>query len=153
LSKAEFAFLRALWWLRDEERTPEKVAFYAGYSISSSSFGNNLGSLRSAGLVEKFGVTYAGEQVIAHVAGEKPTGRELREWVRPKLEKAENAFLDALIAARGAPVADEPLAAAAGYSLTSSSFGNSLGKLRSIGAAVGYGKDGGTRCADVFLEP
>jgi hypothetical protein len=152
LSKPEFAFLRALWWLRDEERTAEKVAFYAGYSVTSSSFSNSLGALRSGGLVQAFGVTNAGERIIAHVAGEKPTGRELREWVRPKLNKAENAFLDALIDANGARLDDEALCARAGYSITSSSFSNSVGRLRSIGAAQGYAKDGGTRAADVFLE-
>jgi hypothetical protein len=150
LKKAEHAFLRALWWLRDEERTPEKVAFYAGYSVTSSSFGNSLGALRSAGLVQAMGVTYEGEKIIASVAGEKPTGRELREWVRPKLNKAENAFLDALIAANGDRLDDDTLCERAGYSITSSSFGNSVGRLRSIGAAQGYAKDGGTKASDVF---
>jgi len=152
LSKPEFAFLRALWWLRDEERTPEKVAFYAGYSVTSSSFGNSLGALRSAGLVQALGITFEGEKIIAPVAGEKPTGRELREWVRPKLTKAENSFLDALIDVNGQRLDDETLCERAGYSITSSSFGNSVGRLRSIGAAQGYAKDGGTKAAEVFFD-
>jgi uncharacterized protein len=151
LPKAHGAVLRALWWLRSEDRPPQKVAFYAGYSVSSSSFEKALGALRSAGLVQGFNVTDAGEALIADVAGEKPSGAQLREWVRPKLNKAENAFLDALINGRGERLSLEELEAATGYSITSSSFEKAIGALRSIGAAEGYAKDGGTKVAAVFL--
>ena len=151
LPKAETAILRALYWLRSEERTPEKVAFYAGYSVSSSSYTNALGALRSAGLVVSWAITPDGKRRIEDVAGEKPTGRELREWIRGKLPKAENAVLDVLVSRRGERCSNAELAAHSGYSEASSSFTNAIGKLRSIGAAQGYERDGGTRAAEIFL--
>lgn len=149
--KCERATLRACYWLRDESATKAKVAFYSGYSIKSSGFDNALGSLRTAGLLEGFAITEAGIEA-AGSPGDKPTGQELREWLRPKLGRCENAVLDALIAGNGQPMSNAEIAEAAGYSTSSSGFDNALGTLRTLEAAEGYERTGGTRAADVFFE-
>lgn len=152
LPPAQFKILRALYWLRDEERTPEKVGFYAGYSASSGHFGNMIGALRSAGLAAGFNITADGIALVSQQAGEKPAGTELREWLRPKLEHAQNKMLDVLIAAGGRRLSNEELGTASGYAATSGHFGNMIGGLRTVGAAEGYEKDGGVRAAEVFLS-
>lgn len=149
LNKAQSAILRAFWWLKDENATPDKVSFYSGYS-KSGHFTNMLGSLRTAGLIEGWRITEAGQRLMSPIAEPKPTGLELREWLRPKLGKAANEMLDALIAS-GERMTNEELSGATGYSI-SGHFTNTLGKLRTLGAAVGYAKDGGVRAADVFFE-
>jgi len=63
LSKAERAILQAFYWLKDEQATPAKVAFYSGYSSGSSTSNNALGKLRH-GLVSGWQITPAGIQLI-----------------------------------------------------------------------------------------
>lgn len=133
---------RSLTSLENHQKAPNRI---------SSSFTNALGALRTAGLLEVLAITDAGSKLIGPGAGEKPTGGQLREWARPKLSKAENAVLDVMIYAEGRRLSDEEIGATAGYSTSSSSFTNALGHLRSIGAAVGYAKNGGTRAAEVFF--
>lgn len=66
--------------------------------------------------------------------------------------KGRNALLDALVESHPSRLPDEELAAASGYSAGSGSFNNALGRLRSIEAAEGYARDGGTKASDVFFE-
>jgi hypothetical protein len=106
---------RAFWWLPDEEATRAKVAFYSGCSAGSGGFNNALGKLRSAGLVEGWRITPAGEASIPPDVGPKPVGSELREWLRPKLGRAENAILDVLVAARGEPLTNAQIGDPSGY--------------------------------------
>lgn len=152
LGKAQVAFLRAFWWLRHETATKNNLAFFAGYSAKSSHVNNVISSLRTAGLVSGLRITEAGEKLMEPIAEEKPTGLELREWLRPKLGKAHNAFLDVLIQANGELVDTETMCNRAGYSPTSSHFNNVMSRLRSIGAAEGYARDGGMKAAAVFFE-
>jgi len=151
LGKAERAILSAIYWLRGEAITPAKVGFYADYTAGSGSFNNALGRLRSAGLLQGWQITPEGEAAAA-IAGEKPSGGNLRVWLRRKLGRAENALLDALCAAHPQRLTADQLAEASGYTAGSGSFNNALGKLRSIEAAEGYERDGGTKAADVFFE-
>lgn len=152
LAKAERAILTAFYWLKDEDATPAKVAFYADYSAKSSSFANAIGKLRSLGMVNGWKITLEGFARIADVCESKPTGRELREWLRAKLGKAENALLDALMEAHPRRLEKLELSEASGYSMSSSSFANSLGRLRSLEAVKGGERDGGVKAADVFFE-
>jgi hypothetical protein len=152
LGKPQFNVLRALYWLRSEERTVAKVAFYADYSPTSSSYEKALSGLRSAGLVQGWSITSDGERLISAHAGEKPGREQLVFWLRDKLDGPQLAIFDALLAARGRRMKAEELAPASDYSVTSSSFEKALSKLRSIGAADGYEKDGGARAAAVFFE-
>lgn len=153
LGKAERAILTALYWLRDEDVTPAKVGFYADYTAGSGSFNNALGRLRSSGLLQGWKITEEGISTAEELGAEaKPTGQDLRDWLRRKLGKAENALLDALCEAYPNRLTDEELGPVSGYTSGSGSFNNALGRLRSIEAAEGYARDGGTKASDVFFE-
>ncbi len=69
-----------------------------------------------------------------------------------KLDRAENCLLDSLCQIYPERVTNEQLAEASGYAVGSGGFNNALGKLRTLGAAEGYAKSGGTKAADVFFE-
>lgn len=151
--KAERQILTAFYWLRDEEVTPAKVGFYSDYSASSGGFNNTLGKLRSAGLLSGWKLTEAGETAASGLgASVKPSGSKLREWLRRKLGKAENAILDALAEAYPNRLTTAALGEASGYSSNSGGFNNALGRLRSIEAAEGYERDGGVKASSVFFE-
>ena len=152
LGRAETKILQAFFWLQGEEVTPAKVAFYAGYSASSGGFKNSLSKLRTAGLLAGWMITDDGIALASSYAEEKPTGPELREWLRPKLSKAENSLLDVLISSWPDRISGESLAGSSGYSASSGGFKNALSRLRSLQAAEGYERDGGVKAADVFLE-
>ncbi len=152
LGKAERCLLRAFFWLRDEEATQSKVAFYSGYTAGAGAFNNALGRLRSLGLVAGWQITAAGEAAIPVDIEPKPSGMELREWLRPKLGKAENAVLDVLIEAQGESLTDAEIGQRSGYTPGAGAFNNALGRLRSLEAAVGYARTGGVRAAEVFFE-
>jgi uncharacterized protein len=153
LGKAERAILAALYWLRSEQVTPAKVGFYSDYAAGSGSFNNALGRLRSAGLLQGWSITADGEATAEAIGvGPKPSGTDLREWLRQKLGRAENAILDALIAEHPTRLSAAQIGELSGYAPGSGSFNNALGRLRSIEAAEGYERDGGTKAADVFFE-
>lgn len=153
LGKAERAILTALYWLRGEETTLAKIGFYSNYTVEGGSFKNAIGRLRTLGLVRGIEMTADGEtEAAGFVTEDKPVGSELREWLRRKLGKAENMLLDALCEAYPKRLQDEELGAAAGYESTGGSYKNALGRLRTIEAAEGYARDGGTKASDVFFE-
>ncbi len=151
LGKCERAVLRALYWLAGETPSKAKIAFHAGYSARSSGFSNALSRLRSLGLVQRIQITGQGEALIRNEAGEKPSGAELREWLRTRLGRCENVVLDALIEQYPKRLSIEEIAGATEYSAKSSGLSNALSRLRTIEAADGY-RDGGIKAADVFLE-
>ena len=135
LKTAEFRVLRALFWLKDEETTPDKVAFYANYTVNGH-FNNTLGQLRSAGLVAGWQITTNGIDALGGDVEEKPTGPELREWLREKLSAPHNKILDVLMDAQGVAVPVTELASRAGYTINGH-FNNMLGKLRTLNIAQG----------------
>lgn len=153
LSKAERTILTAFYWLKDEEATPQKVQFYSGYTIGSSTWNTALGRLRHSH-VKGWAIT---EEGIAEVDSwgqvePKPSGQTLREWLRPKLDKAQNTMLDSLCAAYPNRLTNEALSAACGYTVGTSTWNTAIGKLRTLEAAEGYERDGGVKAADVFFE-
>lgn len=153
LSKAERQILAAFYWTQGEPITPEKIAFYAQYTVSSGGFNNALSSLRTKGLLRGWSITEEGVAKAESLGTEaKPNGQQLREWLRPKLDRAQNTLLDALCAAHPERLDNAALASASGYTESSGGFNNALSRLRSIGAAEGYTRDGGARAADVFFE-
>lgn len=123
--------------------TATQLSVLTGYSRKSSSFANSLGMLRSSGLAEGGGdairITDSGRAAAGDV-DPLPTGEELVQHWMSKLEKAERAMLEVLVrsGARGVTTKEE-LADASGYSVTSSSFANAIGKLRTLELAEGYG--------------
>jgi hypothetical protein len=151
LNDARMRILTALYWLRHEPTTPAKVAFYARYTVNGH-FNNTLGQLRSAGYVEGWKITWQGEQLIAECGvADKPSGLQLREWLREKLDTGANRILDVLMVSGGNRVSIPDLATAAGYTVNGH-FNNCLGKLRSLQIAEGGAKDGGVVASPIFFQ-
>lgn len=150
LNSAQVRVLTSLFWLRNEEITPVKVAFFANYTVNGH-FNNTMGSLRKLGLVEGWKITPAGEAAVPSDVQDKPTGRELREWIREKIGSAENKILDVLIRYLGKRVEVSALAEQAGYTVNGH-FNNSLGKLRTLQIAEGGARDGGVKASEVFFQ-
>lgn len=120
--------------------TAQQLAVLSGYSIRSSSFANALGGLRSAGLAlggrTAIRVTDAGR----HAAGEVPPlpqGPALIEYWVSRLGRAERTLLVTLVGCWPQALNADQLSTASGYSRTSSSFTNALGRLRGLGLARG----------------
>jgi len=157
LTRPQQRILDALAWLEgvsinDAERP--QLGFLANASPRSSSFQNNLGTLRSAGLIEYRGarvaLTDSGRGTANHP--EKIlTAEQLQGAVLAKVSGPQDRILTTLIAAYPQVVARPDLADRAGASATSSSYQNNLGFLRSLGL-IDY-RDGGVVAQPVlFLE-
>jgi uncharacterized protein len=111
------------------------VAIFAGASPKSSAFTNNLGALRSSGLIE-----YASGEVLLTDAGAEKTNaqprlsqRDTHALLLNHLGPAQRRIMATLLPLGTDPITREELAAAAGASHTSSAFTNNLGALRSLG--------------------
>lgn len=159
LSKSQFKILAALAEFEAIGRAsvPKKwIAAMAGASHSSSAFGNNLGALRSLGLIN---YPVPGEAALTE------TGRNAAPQVDPPNSPAEMlarckqivsssqaSILDALQKAYPEPLGKVELAEASGASPTSSAFGNNLGALRSAGM-IEYPAQGQAKLSNwVMLE-
>lgn len=140
VTPAQQRILDALAWLesvglRSANRT--QLALLADQSPTSSSYANNLGALRSAGLVD-YG---AGSTVFlsekgrsaANETDEQPTSESIQRSIISRLSPAKARILQALIDAYPAGLTRPELAARSEQSATSSSFANNLGSLRSLG--------------------
>jgi hypothetical protein len=149
LNAAQSRVLVSLFWLRNEERSPVKVAFFARYTVNGH-FNNLMGQLRAAGLVEGWSITEKGICAVPCDVDPKPTGMQLREWLREKITGAENKLLDVLMKHHGRRVSVEDLASQAGYTVKGH-FNNSLGHLRTLQIAEGGAKDG-VKASDVFFQ-
>lgn len=150
LGDGHMRILRSLYWLDNEDRTPEKVAFHANYTVNGH-FTNLIGNLRSAGLANGWSITDEGRKLIPANVQPKPTGPELREWMRPKLNKLENEMLDVLIQNNGGRVTMEALCQSVGKTVNGHTT-NTMGHMRTVGVAEGYERDGGIKAANVFFE-
>lgn len=114
-----------------------QLALFAKVSPKSSGYANNLGALRSAGLIDypsgrTAALTPEGRG-IADVGGVPTSADELHAYVRSLVGPAKGRILDALIDAYPEPLAKEQLAERAAASPTSSGYANNLGSLRSLG--------------------
>jgi hypothetical protein len=140
VTPAQQRIVDALAWLesvglRSANRT--QLALLADQSPTSSSYANNLGALRSAGLVD-YG---AGSTVFlsekgrsaANETDEQPTSESIQRSIISRLSPAKARILQALIDAYPAGLTRPELAARSEQSATSSSFANNLGSLRSLG--------------------
>lgn len=138
--------------LTDVDRS--NVAVYADASPRSSAFGNNLGSLRTAQLIEypsggRVCLTDAGRD-LANAAVLPRTLDELHmEWKR-HLSRPQVAILGELLATYPDPIPRDDLANFAGASATSSAYGNNLGHLRSLGL-ISYPQRGMVAATDLLF--
>ncbi len=143
LSKAQRVILTVL--ATYGTRTKASVATLSGYSAGGGSFANALGSLRSAGYIERgepISITEAGLAVLGPV-DPLPTGAALREHWKANKKSVPGAaakIIDVLAEAFPASLTAEEIAQATGYAASGGSFANALGRLRSLGLAHG-GRD------------
>ncbi len=120
-----------------EEIHRNQVAVFAGVSPKSSSFLNNLGALRTAGLIDYpqknyLKLTDEGKQK-ANWQTEPNTNEDLHAaWYRI-LDKPKVNLLRVIISHWPTALERHSLAHSAGVSPTSSSFSNNLGAMRSLG--------------------
>ena len=133
-----------------------QLALFAGASPKSSSFTNNLGALRTAGLIEyptpgTAGLADAGRG-LADATEAPSTVDELHEFVRGLVGPARARIIDALVDVYPDALPKDQLAERVGASARSSGFTNNLGSLRSLGL-IDYPAPGYAAAAAVlFLE-
>src|SRR5947209_16485024 len=130
------------------------IATWAGQSPTSSGFANNLGALRSRGLITypvggRVALTDAGRALSA--AAEPITSLEQLHtaWVA-RLSAPQGRVLRVLIERYPEAVNRTKLATAAGNSATSSGFANNLGALRSLGL-IDYPQRGQVMATDLLF--
>jgi hypothetical protein len=130
-----------------------QVALFTGSSPSSSTYANNLGALRSKGLIDYPNggaeLTEAGRE-LAPREGAPTSTAELHAIVLGMVTGPQRAILDVLFQVYPAAQTKEDLAAALGVSATSSTFANNLGALRTMGALT-YPKPGVVAAASIMF--
>ncbi len=133
-----------------------QLALIVGASPTSGGYFNNLGSLRSDGLIEypaggSVALTDAG-RAIASTEGVPSTTSELHSVIRQKLPPAKWRILEALIDIYPDSITKSELAESIGVSATSGGYFNNLGSLRSLGL-IDYPQSGQVAALSVlFLE-
>lgn len=135
LGRAETAILTAAVQRRPGSSSRAQLSVLSGYSIKSSSFSNAIGKLRSLGLIVGTGddnrATDSGLSALGDFEP-LPTGDALvRRWM-DQLGKAEATLLRVFVQHYPHDVDKDTASIESGYSVTSSSFSNALGKLRTL---------------------
>lgn len=123
-----------------------QLALFAQASPKSSGYTNNLGALRSAGMIDYPGpgaaaLTAAGRAIADHTRA-PASHDEMLHFVRGLVGPAKARILDALVDVYPEALPKDQLADRAGASPSSSGYTNNLGSLRSLGLidypAAGY---------------
>lgn len=131
-----------------------QLALFAGASAKSSAYANNLGALRSAGLIDYprggvIALTDAGHQV-ATPADDISTTEELQAALFSRLSGPQVRILEVLVGKYPSDVDRIDLADAAGASASSSAYANNLGALRTLGL-IDYPSRGRVVARDVLF--
>ncbi len=148
LSEPQRRILDALAWFEAlGVRQPARgnVAVFSDTSPSSGAYGNNLGRLRTLGLVDyptqgHVALTEAGRAQAAPPPIAATLDALHAAWYA-KLPPRQESLLRLAIAVYPHPVSRDDLADLAGVSPSSGSYGNNLGALRSLGV-IDYPKPG-----------
>ncbi|MFE6508078.1 helicase HerA-like domain-containing protein [Nocardioides sp. NPDC057764] len=140
MSPARQRLLDALAGLEDigiEMARKTQLALWAGVSPKSSGFANNLGALRTAGLIEYPAPSHVGltddGRALTQETELLANNDELHRKVQTLVTPARWRILAALIEAYPDSLPKDALAEAAGVSAASSGYANNLGALRSLG--------------------
>ena len=149
----------ALAWLGAvgiEAADKRQLAFLAGASPKSSAYVNNLGGLRTTGMISypspgRVALTDDGRAIANHP--KRPANSEdLQAMVRAKLPPSRQRIIDALLPLYPSALLKDQLASDVGASPRSSAFVNNLGALRSLGL-IDYPSPGTVAaCSILFLE-
>lgn len=133
-----------------------QVALWVGVSPKSSGYANNLGALRTSGLIDypagaRVSLTAAGRALAAEPEA-IADDQELHARIRALISPARWRLLEPLIDVYPEALAKDDLAAAAGVSALSSGFANNLGAMRTLGL-IEYPQPGTVAATDtVFLK-
>jgi hypothetical protein len=148
------AILDAIAWmasLGSPEVDKGTVAFLADASPTSSAYANNLGAMRSAGLIDypaggMVALTAEGQQLATAPDG-APTHAAIMEKIARKLPPAQIRILRATAEAFPDDVDKNQLASSIGASASSSAYANNLGRLRTMGF-IAYPSKGRVRASE-----
>lgn len=143
------AQLSALVSVYPKSASRQYVSSMAKYSLKSSNFSNGLTALRNAGFMEdmengRIVATQAGVDFIG-APPPMPTGEQLLEFWKNKLQVCPRAFLQVLFEAYPGSLTKEEISERSAkfsrdgepYSLTSSNFSNGLTTLRGFELITG----------------
>jgi uncharacterized protein len=133
-----------------------QLALFAGASPKSSGYTNNLGALRSAGLIDYLSPGTASltndGRAIADATAAPSTVEEMHAYVRELVGGSRWRILEVLVDVYPEALAKDELAERAGVSASSSGYTNNLGSLRSLGL-IDYPAPGHAAATPVlFLE-
>jgi len=149
--------LDALAWLESLDvlqAEKAQLGVLADQSPRSSGYTNNLGALRSAGLISypTPGLIALTEQgrALASAPSAPLSSEDIHESIRRKISRPQWAILEALIADYPADLSKQELAECSGQSFTSSGYTNNLGALRSLGF-LDYPIPGRVRARDILF--
>jgi uncharacterized protein len=154
LTPAKQRILDAIAWvcsLGQPAAPKETVAFLADASPNSSAYANNLGALRSAGLIDypAGGMLALTEPGLA-AANPPPAAldhQSIMAKVAEKLPPAQMRILNVVAGVYPQWMEKEAVANAAGASPASSAYANNLGRLRTLGL-ITYPQGGMVVAAD-----
>lgn len=141
LDKPARAIMNVLSIVAPKAVSTTYLSIMTGYSVKSSSMANALGKIRSQGLAEGPGsaIAITDKGASLYPAAEAlPTGEALLNWWKGKIDKASRMMLQVFYDAGQREITKEYLADQSGYSETSSSVANGLGKLRSLELINGW---------------
>jgi hypothetical protein len=135
LPKAQRMLLTVLAQNAPRRLSNKQTAVMAGYSPKSSTVFNSLGALRTKGYIEganaSMTITDDGKMALGPVHA-LAIGAQLAEAWYGKLGKAERSLLRVIVDRYPDRLDKDDAAGLAGYSNTSSTVFNALGKLRSL---------------------
>lgn len=131
--------LDQLAWLESLGLYPapkETLAAVCDVSPTSGGYFNNLGALRSAGLIDYPQPGMVGFTDTGRAAANVPemNGKEIHEHWLSIVTTPQRAILEALIDKHPNPVSKDDLAGTINVSPTSGGYFNNLGRLRTLGA-------------------
>jgi uncharacterized protein len=158
ISRSQQRILDALAWLEAAgiaQPTKDQLALWAEVSPTSGGYFNNLGALRSAGLIE---YPAGGSVALTDVGRARsqvsapPTVEEMQESVCRKVGNSKAAILRTLIDIYPKDISKDDLAEKIDVSPTSGGYFNNLGALRTLGV-IGYPSPGCVAALPIlFLE-
>lgn len=144
------------WWNSVGVQTPDKlqIAFVAGYTPGGGSFNNNMGALRSGGMINYPSAGCASltpeGSALAQTVPIPPSLQGFQDAVMGKLTGPQRRLLSPLIEAYPDSLSTEELASRSGYTPNAGSFNNTRGSLRTLGL-VTYPSSGLVRATDMLF--
>ena len=153
----EQRILDALAWFEAigiDEPEQVAVAFMAGYSVKSSSFGVPKSRLIKQGAISypspgRMQLTETGRG-LAHDVGVPATNEGLQKMILSKLDGPARRLLEPLLRIYPHHMSNDELATEAGYSVSSSSYGVPRSRLKSLGL-IEYPASGQLRARDILF--